>query len=207
MKPTVVASHTDPLDAAEGTSWSGLLERTGISAQAGAPAERMLTIRGGRVVRVRRLRPDDAAELALALGRLSAQSRYYRFLAPRHRFTTRELTALATVDGHRSDAWAALHPAQPSFIAVARYAAWPDDPSVADVAITVGDAWQHQGLGGALLDLVMERAAQEGFTGLRADVLAENRAAHRLLIGRGFRRAGLRRGVEELERALPLAGV
>lgn len=159
-------------------------------------------LRNGHGLAVRRLLPDDKAELAAAILRLSPQSRYQRFLSPRQRFSDRELTALTSLDGRRRDAVIALDPATQQIIGVARFAELPDDPATADVAITVADCWQGQGLGGALLDVLIERASAAGFVSLHADVLAENRVVQQLLRSRGFRSTRLSGTVREFARAL-----
>lgn len=58
-------------------------------------------------------------------------------------------------------------------VGVARLVRYPDEPAVADVAVTVLDAWQGRGVGGALLDAVLARRAT-GVTGLRTTVAADN---------------------------------
>jgi GNAT superfamily N-acetyltransferase len=60
-----------------------------------------------------------------------------------------------------------------------------DDPTHAELAITVLDRWQGRGLGRVLLDAVADRARDEGITCLTAEVLSENRPMLGLL-----RRAG-----------------
>src|SRR5215204_5051150 len=45
------------------------------------------TLRNGRQVEIRALRPDDRADLVAAVGRASAQSLYRRFFGVRHSFT------------------------------------------------------------------------------------------------------------------------
>jgi L-amino acid N-acyltransferase YncA len=164
-------------------------------------------LRDGRVLPVRRLVPEDRAELAAAILRLSPQSRYLRFFAPRQKFSNGELTALTTLDGRHRDAIVALDPAGGHIVAVARYAELPSDPVTADVAITVCDELQGRGLGGALLDVVIGLATAAGFTRLHADVLAENRVAQALLRSRGFRSVTASWGVRELERPLAAPAV
>ena len=51
----------------------------------------------------------------------------------------------------------------------------PDDPAIASVTAIVGDRFQGQGVGTALLREVGARARQAGVRRLRADILAENR--------------------------------
>ncbi|MET7458757.1 GNAT family N-acetyltransferase [Streptomyces sp. NPDC005574] len=54
----------------------------------------------------------------------------------------------------------------------------------ADMGILVVDPWQGQGIGGQLLENVMETAARQGMETVTADVLQENERAIRLLVSR-----------------------
>ena len=56
------------------------------------------TLRDGRRVEIRALKPDDRAGLLAAVGRISAQSLYRRFFAVRRHFTEQEIESFANVD-------------------------------------------------------------------------------------------------------------
>jgi RimJ/RimL family protein N-acetyltransferase len=148
------------------------------------------------------MRRSDRAALALAVAALSPESRYRRFLSPKPRLTDRELASLTDLDHHAREALVALDPAGSGWVAVARYASFVDEPTTADVAVTVADAWQRRGVGTALLALLVERARREGIVCLRATTLADNRAALRLLRRHGFTRTGRDGGLIELARDL-----
>jgi RimJ/RimL family protein N-acetyltransferase len=60
-----------------------------------------------------------------------------------------------------------------------------DDPSVADVAVTVGAAHRRRGVGGALLRRLRRAALAEGIERFDGHVLIENVAARALLAGAG----------------------
>ena len=62
---------------------------------------------------------------------------------------------------------------------MSRFVRVSDD--VAECAIVVADDWQNRGLGGELLDRLVERAQDEGVERFTALVLAENSDALRLL--------------------------
>jgi RimJ/RimL family protein N-acetyltransferase len=157
---------------------------------------------GGLRLAVRPMRPSDGDALATAFAALSPESRYQRFLAPKPRLTARDIAALTDVDHHAREALVAIDPAAGDWVAVARYAAPPADPAIADVAVTVADAWQGRGVGTALLGLLIERAGQEGIVALRATTLAANRPALRLLRRHGFEATGFGAGLVELAREL-----
>ena len=57
---------------------------------------------------------------------------------------------------------------------------------------------QGRGVGGALLDAVIEHAEAEGIWTLEAGIFPENKASVRLHLGRGFRLVGVRERIGEL---------
>ncbi len=56
------------------------------------------TLRDGRRVEIRALRPDDRADLIAAVGRSSLQSLYRRFFAVKRSFTESEIDYFLSVD-------------------------------------------------------------------------------------------------------------
>jgi len=59
-----------------------------------------------------------------------------------------------------------------------------DDPSAADIAVTVDDAWRRRGIGTALLDELLRRRPA-GVERLITHVAADNRASLALLARAG----------------------
>ena len=157
----------------------------------------------GERLAVRPMRRADGAALAAAVPELSPRSRYLRFLTPKPQLTAREVASLTDLDHHAREALVAVDPARGTWVAVARYAAFPEAPEAADVAITVADAWQRRGVGTALVALLLDRARQEGIARLHATTLADNLAAVRLLRRHGFAPAMRDGSVLELVRDLP----
>jgi RimJ/RimL family protein N-acetyltransferase len=145
-----------------------------------------LTAHDGRSVEVRPLERDDRDTLAAAVARLSDESRYLRFATPKRHLTERELDFLLDIDHHHREALLAADPRTGDGIAVVRYAEVPDEPGVAEIAVTVADDWQGQGLGGALLARLAARAREEGYSTLRASVLAVNSRSIGMLKAAGF---------------------
>jgi len=170
-------SPTAPAAALEDAAGLAATLRDGGSVEA--------VLRDGAPVEVRRLRRSDAPLLASAFERLSAESRRLRFIASKDRLSNRELRYLTDVDGHHHEALAATDPRTGEGIAVARFVRLEDEPQVAEVAVTVVDEWQHRGLGTLLLELLTERARQEGLTHFSALISSDNTTMLDLL-----RRAG-----------------
>jgi GNAT superfamily N-acetyltransferase len=135
----------------------------------------------GRAILIRPLEPDDKPLITQGLKRMSEESRYRRFLAPKPDFTAAELAYLTEVDHHDHEALIAIDPDSGEAIGVARYVRLSGEPKMAEPAVAVIDDWQHLGVGTLLLQSLMDRAREEGLTHFRATVLGENRAIFGLL--------------------------
>src|SRR3954453_19328621 len=109
---------------------------------------------------VRPITPDDKPLLVAGLRALSPESTMKRFLSPKVSFSAAELRYLTEVDQHDHIAYVVLDGA--TLVAVARCVR--TGPDVADVAVVVGASWQRRGLGPHLLELLAERALDEGIT-------------------------------------------
>lgn len=131
-------------------------------------------------VHIRPIRPDDKTELAHALDRLSPESRRRRFLTAKPRFSGAELRYLTEVDGVDHVALVAVNDSG-EIVGAGRFVRFPDAPETADFAIVVEDAYQGQGLGGALARRLADRARAVGVRRFAATALSDNLAVHRLL--------------------------
>jgi ribosomal protein S18 acetylase RimI-like enzyme len=157
----------------------------------------------GATLRVRPLERRDRAALAEGFARLGPESRYRRFASPVPRLSERQLDRLVDLDHHEREALVAYDPASGEGLAIARWAPDPGHPGVAEIALTVMDAWQSRGVGTGLAAMLLERARAEGLNSLRASVLADNRRASAILQRLGFRFAA--RSGPQVEYALELA--
>ena len=140
-----------------------------------------VTLKDGARIRVRPIAPADRAQLAATFNRLSKESRYRRFLSPKDRLTEAELDYLTDVDHHDHEAIVALDPTGTEGIGVARYVRSSEDPTLAEVAVTVADDWQGRGVGTALLSELTDRARAEGVERFSALVQTPNRPMVELL--------------------------
>jgi RimJ/RimL family protein N-acetyltransferase len=145
-----------------------------------------LTLRDGRVVHVRPLERGDREALAAAVIGLSDRTRYLRFATAKPRLTKRELDFLVDVDHYRHEAIVAIDPTTRRGVALVRYIQLPDEPAVAEIAATVTDEWQGRGLGTALLAQLAAHARRNGYSALRASVLASNQRSIAMLLAAGF---------------------
>lgn len=89
------------------------------------------------------------------------------------------------VDGRREVALVVGDPGHGEFVAVGRFAPIPGT-SNAEFALVVADAWQHRGLGRALLERLCRAARAAGYAALHGYVLADNRDMIQLAAKLGF---------------------
>jgi RimJ/RimL family protein N-acetyltransferase len=146
-----------------------------------AARPQLVTLRSGDVVRIRQIHPEDAPALALAYANLGAQSRYQRLFTAMPDLPQATLTAAVEVDHVDHQAFVALPLLSAEIVGEGRFIRLQDQPSTAELGVTVADAWQGRGLGSALLALLSERASEAGIEYFTAEVLAENRTMLALL--------------------------
>ena len=156
-------------------------------------------LRDGTEAFVVPLLPANREALREEYAHLSAQTRFDRFLAAVPRLSDSMLDHLVSeVDGVDHVALVLLVVAPDGTelpLGLARIIRYRDDPSVADVAVTVVDEWHGRGVATALLEVLM-RHRPPGVQRLLTLVNASNRASVAML-----RRLG------EVEVSRPEAGV
>ena len=148
---------------------------------------------------IRPIEPGDKAILAEGFAHWSTTSRYRRFLEPHARLSSSELRYLTEVDHHDHEGLVALDPDTGAGVGVARYIRSRLDPSTAEVAVSVAEERQGQGVGTELAQALAARARADGIDTFTALCLAENRAILELLRSLGATSILSReRGVVEL---------
>ncbi|MCS6898542.1 MAG: GNAT family N-acetyltransferase [Myxococcales bacterium] len=147
------------------------------------------TLPDGTEVLLRLLCPTDADALRVGFQRLSPESRYRRFLSVLPALSDEMVRYLTETDGecHVAIVAGIVSPDLKSEegIAVARYIRLPDEPDVAEAAVTVIDDFQGKGLGKLLLTTLVRLASGEGIRMFRAEVLPSNTAVQKLLASVG----------------------
>lgn len=133
------------------------------------------TLRDGSQILLREVRPSDKAAIASGFERLSPESRYRRFFTAMSRLSDADLKYLTEVDHYDHEAVIASDP-EGDPVGVARYVR-SERPEEAEVAVAVVDDWQGRGAGTALLERLVERAAENGIERFVASVLQENAEA------------------------------
>jgi RimJ/RimL family protein N-acetyltransferase len=142
----------------------------------------------GTQIRVRPIVPSDKPLLADGMRHLSPESRYRRFFTSIETLSPALLVRLTEIDYADHFAWLVVIDDEgcERAIAVGRYIRLPDDPTCAEVAITVRDDYQGRGLGTMLLQLLGRVALEHGITSFTAVVLPENSPMRALLQDEGI---------------------
>lgn len=159
----------------------------------------------GGAIRVRPIVPEDREPLRRAFSQFSEQSRRLRFFRVIDELTESQLDYLTVIDYHDHFAWVAFsldeeeHPG----VGVARYVRLAEDPSIAEPAVAVLDAYQGRGIGRVLFGLLAETAVEHGIERFRAYVLSGNQETLEALRRLGSI-AGYEEGAATLDVPLPL---
>ena len=163
-------------------------------------------LRDETTVLVRAVEPGDKDLIRAGFDRLSDESRYRRFLTPTLELGQPMVRYLTEVDHHDHEALVAVDPDSGEGVGIARFVR--TGPQTAEVAVTVVDDWQGRGLGTILLELLAERAREEGIDTFSALTLTTNTEMLDLLRHLGSTRVIEREGsCIEVEEELPPVGV
>ena len=167
------------------------------------PYRETLTLHDGWHVNLRPIHRSDASALRdFFFGSLSPRTRLMRFHGVVNVLPDDVLRALATQQPHRRVALVALTTTDdgvPRLLAEARYVV--DDAGEAEFALAVGDAWQGQGLGRALVQRLAAHARAEGLAMLVGTVMPGNEPMLHLMQVLG---AEVRSDASEVQVRLPL---
>jgi len=168
---------------------------------------RRLRLRDGREVTMRAIRPGDAPEIAQAFERLSAESRYSRFMQHKRQLDPAALDRGVHPRPGRDFAFVATVPADDgiNIVGAAQYVRLrEDDPSTCEFAITVAEDWRGSGLARQLLASLVRRARRDGYTRMEGAVVVDNLKMLALARRLGFKAHAEAddAGVVQVERAL-----
>ena len=134
------------------------------------------TLRNGRRLEIRALRPDDRADMLAAVNRASAQSLARRFFVPKRRLTQQEIEFFLDVDfvNHVALVATCEEGGQQVIAGGGRYVV--SQPRLAELAFVVVDQYQGQGIGAVLLRHLATLARDAGVKEFTAEVLPDNAA-------------------------------
>lgn len=158
-----------------------------------------VSLPNGTVVNIRPLLSEDKERLKEGFEQLSSASRYQRFMTSMNALPDNYLSYLTDIDYiHHFAVGAAIDdPARFDIkgIGIARFIALPDTDREAELAITVLDEAQGQGLGYILMDVLLRAASERGYKALRAEVLPTNDGMQKLAQHYGGERVSLSDGL------------
>lgn len=154
--------------------------------KSGLPA--LARLRDGRTVLLREIREQDEDELREAFHRLSADSRYARFMIPLREPSPAMLAAATRPDPEHDLALVAVSgeggPDQ-DIVAGARYVGAAGS-ATCEFAVTVADDWHGLGLARRLMEVLIAHATARGLRCMEGYVLAANTPMRRLAGRLGF---------------------
>jgi RimJ/RimL family protein N-acetyltransferase len=132
------------------------------------------TLRDGTRLEIRAQRPEDQAALLEAFGRMSEQSRYTRFFAPKPGLSEKEIAHFMNVDFDNHVALVAVEDdaGRRRIVGAGRYIV--TQPGTAELAFMVDEARQGKGIALVLIRHLAAIARATGLDGLHAEVLDAN---------------------------------
>lgn len=145
------------------------------------------TLGDGSRVRIRSIRPGDAATQNAFIEGLSAESRRLLFLGGIAHLREHELERLCSPDHVHDMAYVAIAPGPDGEqIGLCRYASARPADHEAEISVAVADAWQHKGIATLLLRRLIDHARAHGVKRLYSMDAATNERMRRLARHLGF---------------------
>ncbi len=146
-------------------------------------------LRDGREVTLRPISEGDAAEIEQAFDRLSAQSRYQRFMRHKKSLDSAALQRGVRPRPGRDCAFVATIPAADGFdiVGAAQYVrADEDDDRVCEFSVTVAEDWRRCDLAATLIRSLFPPARRDGYQVMEGWVACGNAAMLGLACKLGF---------------------
>ena len=143
-------------------------------------------LRNGRRIAIRALKPQDRTGLSTAVGRASSQTLYRRFFGAKRHFSKREVEFFTNVDfiNHVALVAESDEAGRPAIIGGGRFVVV--EPGKAELAFTVVDQYQGQGIATLLMRHLGAIAREAGLRELVAEVLPENASMLKVFEHSGF---------------------
>lgn len=138
---------------------------------------RCISLRDGREVTLRAIVEADATEIVQAFERLSAESRYYRFMRYKKKIDCASLERGVRPQPGSEFAFVATIPAADGIdiVGAGQYVrAGEGNDRTCEFAITVAEDWRGSGLATRLLASLVRRARRDGYETMEGWVMAQN---------------------------------
>ena len=150
--------------------------------------EEWFRLHSGEEIRIRPIRPGDAARLQEAFNNMSYDTRYDRFLSSKQFLPDSEARQLAALDYAHHMALVAAMPVEgdEQILAVARYTLLDAEPDTGEFAVVVADGYQKRGLGAHLMKRLMEYAHAHGVKTFLGITQPQNNRLQRLVARSGL---------------------
>jgi RimJ/RimL family protein N-acetyltransferase len=145
------------------------------------------SLRDGREIEIRALRPDDKDDMLMAISRTDAQSLQRRFFVVKRGFSEKEIAFFMNIDFVNHVALVALagEDGRQVIIGGGRYIV-TEPGKAAEIAFVVVDDYQGLGIGTLLMRHIAVLARTAGLKELVAEVLPENAAMRKVFGKFGF---------------------
>lgn len=141
----------------------------------------------GQAISIRPMQPEDLDIETEFVQSWSAETRYNRLFSAGSYTSPERLTKITRINFARDMALIAtlMLDDREVQIGVARYVR-RDDDKTCEFALTVADAWQHRGIGRALMLNLIDTAAAAGIETMVGDILASNKPMLHFMRSLGF---------------------
>lgn len=173
----------EPTDAAPATPATA----PGAPEDGGAPYpvqwEADVVLRDGSVAHIRPITPADGTAIQAMHEKQSEESIYLRFFAPIKRIGERDLYRFTHVDHDERVALVAT--VRDEIIGIARYDRI-EDPTIAEVAFNISDAYHGRGVGSVMLEHLAVIGRESGIQRFIAEVLPQNQKMMKVFTDAGY---------------------
>jgi acetyltransferase len=146
------------------------------------------TLKDGRQVLLRPIRPEDEPLESELWKTFSDETQRFRFFSPMRTWSHATLVRYTNIDYDREIAVIAelTEDGERKMIGVVRMIMDPPDFKTSEVAIVVGDPWQGLGLGSKMMDCIIEIAKDKGLSSVYGLILRDNARSIELFKEKGF---------------------
>ncbi len=150
--------------------------------------ERHWTLRDGRSILLRPIKPEDEPLENELWKTFSDETQRFRFFSPMKTWSHATLVRYTNVDYDREIAIVGImkENGEKKMVGVVRMIMEPPDFKTAEVAIVVGDPWQGFGLGSKMMNCIVEIARDKDLDSIYGLILRDNARAIELFKNKGF---------------------